>query len=49
MNNRKRVGAFDSPATFSYPDLLKIVKKTNNNSPTSADTKVALPNIAVQE
>jgi len=24
-------GASDSPATFSYADLLKLVKKTDNN------------------
>jgi hypothetical protein len=49
MSNIKTVGASDSPATFSHPDLSKLVKKFDKNSPTSVDAKVGFPNIEVQE
>jgi len=49
MSNSKRVGVSDSPATFSYHDLLKLFNKIDKNSPTSVDTKVELPNIEVEE
>lgn len=49
MSNSKRLEVSHSPATFSHPELLKMFKKFNRNSPTSVDTNVELPNIEVQE
>jgi hypothetical protein len=48
MSYIKKVGASDPPATFSYLELLKRVKKIDKNLTTSVDTKVALPHIEVQ-
>lgn len=45
----REFGASDPPATFSYPELLKLVAKIDKNSPTSVETMVALTNIDVQE
>jgi hypothetical protein len=49
MSNIKTVGASDSPATFSHPELSKPFNIFAKNSPTEVDAKVGLSNIEFQE